>query len=76
MQKKLAITVDEKVYEGLYNIVGRGHISRFIEELVRPYIFNQELQAAYKQMAQDETRESEALEWAEALIGDVSDEPR
>lgn len=76
MQKNLTITVDEKVYEGLHKIVGRGHISRFIEELVRPYIFNHELQAAYKQMAQDEVRESEALEWSEAMIGDVSDEPR
>ena len=32
------------------------------------------LHAAYKQMACDETRESEALEWAEATIGDSSNE--
>lgn len=76
MQKRLTLTVDEKVHEGLHKIVGRGHISQFIEELVRPHIFNQDLQAAYKQMAQDEARESEALEWSEAMIGDVSDEPR
>jgi predicted CopG family antitoxin len=76
MQKKLTITVDDKVYEGLHKIVGRGHISRFIEELVRPHIFNQDIDAAYKQMAQDEARESEALEWSEAMIGDVGDEPR
>jgi len=76
MQKKLTITIDDKVYQGLHRIVGRGHISRFIEELVRPHISNQDLHAAYKQMAQDEARESEALEWSEATIGDVSDEPR
>ena len=76
MQKKLTITINEKVYEGLHKIIGRGHISQFIEELVRPHIFNQDLQAAYKQMARDEARESEALEWSEALIGDVSEEPR
>jgi len=76
MQKKLTITVHEKVYEGLHKIVGRGHISRFIEELVRPHLFDKNLRAAYKQMAQDEVRESEALEWSEAMIGDVSDEPR
>ena len=75
MQKKLTITVDDKVYEGLHRIVGRGHISHFIEELVRPHILDQDLQAAYKEMAQDEARESEALEWSEAMIGDVSDEP-
>jgi hypothetical protein len=43
---------------------------------VRPYVMDQELEAAYKQMAQDEAREAEALEWAEAMIGDVSDETR
>ncbi|MBU0577885.1 MAG: addiction module antitoxin [Candidatus Omnitrophica bacterium] len=73
MQKTLAIKVDEKVYEGLYSMVGRGQISQFIEELIRPHIF---IQAAYRQMAHDEVRESEALEWSEALIGDVSNEPR
>ena len=34
------------------------------------------LELGYKQMAQDEVRESEALEWAEATIGDVADDPR
>jgi hypothetical protein len=33
-----------------------------------------ELIEAYRQMAQEEPRELEALEWAEALIGDVADE--
>jgi hypothetical protein len=33
-------------------------------------------EVGYQQMAQDEERESEALEWAEATIGDVADEPR
>jgi hypothetical protein len=34
----------------------------------------QELLSSYQQMAQDESREAEALEWAEALISDVSSE--
>ena len=34
------------------------------------------LDLGYQQMAQDEERESKALEWAEATIGDVADEPR
>ncbi len=76
MQKSLTISVDERLYEGLHEKVGRGHISQFVEELVRPHIFSQDIQAAYKQMAQDESRESEALEWAETTIGDVRDEPR
>ncbi len=76
MRKKLTITIDEQVYEGLQAVIGRGRISRFIEDLVRPYVIYQELEAAYKQMAQDEEREAEALEWAEATVGDVSDEAR
>ena len=35
-----------------------------------------DLDAAYRAMAQDEAREAEALEWAEATIGDVSDATR
>ena len=34
------------------------------------------LELGYRQMAQDEERESEAFEWAEASIGVVADEPR
>ena len=38
MQKKLTITLDETVYDGLHKVIGRRRISRFIEELVRPHI--------------------------------------
>jgi predicted CopG family antitoxin len=76
MQKKLTITIDEKVYHGLHSVVGRGRISSFIEDLVRPHVLYPNLEAAYREMAQDEQREAEALEWAEATIGDVSDETR
>jgi len=76
MQKKLTITLDETVYEGLHNVVGRRRISRFIESLVRPHVLAKDLEAAYRQMAQDEAREAEALRWAEATLGDVADEAR
>lgn len=76
MRKKLTITVDERVYEGLHKVVGRRRISRFIEDLVRPYVLRRDLEAAYQQMGQDEVREAEALEWSEATIGDVSDVSR
>lgn len=76
MQKKLTITVDEEVYRGLYRIVGRRRISGFIESLVRPHVVAEELAAAYGEMAEDEAREAEALEWAEATIEDVEDAPR
>ena len=76
MRKKLTITIDEQVYEGLHDVVGRQRISRFIEDLVRPHVLSPDLEAAYKEMAEDEARELEALEWAEVTVGDVSDEAR
>jgi predicted CopG family antitoxin len=76
VQKKLTITVDEQVYEGLHRVVGRRHISQFIERLVRPHVIQDHLDEAYRLMAQDEEREVEAAEWAEATITDVADEPR
>ncbi|HZF11761.1 MAG TPA: addiction module antitoxin [Thermoanaerobaculia bacterium] len=76
MQKKLTITVDEQVYAGLHEVVGRHKISRFIEALVRPHVLHQDLMAAYGEMAADEAREAEAHEWAEATIADVADETR
>jgi predicted CopG family antitoxin len=76
MQKKLTITLDEDVYAGLHKVVGRRHISQFIEDLVRPHVIAPDLEAAYRVMAEDEERETEALEWAEATIGDIADAAR
>ncbi|MEM7114481.1 MAG: addiction module antitoxin [Chloroflexota bacterium] len=74
MQKKLTISIDAAVYDGLYATVGPRKIGRFIEDLVRPYVLQPDLDAAYAEMAADEAREHEALEWAEALIGDNDNE--
>ena len=74
MHKKLTITLDEQVYEGLHKVIERRNISQFIESLVRPHVISTDLEPANRQMAQDEAREAEALAWAEATIGDVSDE--
>ncbi|MCX6044829.1 MAG: addiction module antitoxin [Chloroflexi bacterium] len=76
MQKKLTITIDERVYEGLYQAIGRRNISQFIENLIRPHVLLSELEAGYQAMAQDEEREREASTWAEATVGDVADETR
>lgn len=76
VQKKLTITVDERVYDGLRTVVGPRRISQFIESLVRPYVVGKDLELAYRQMAEEEAREAEALEWAEATVGDVADETR
>jgi predicted CopG family antitoxin len=76
MQKKLTITIDEEVYKGLHSVIGRGRISRFLENLARPHVVSPDLEAAYQEMAADEVREAEAAEWAEGLIGDIADDPR
>ena len=76
MQHKLTISVDEKVYRGLHKVIGRGNISRFLENLARPYLFSKDLEAAYRAMAADKEREKEAQEWSEGLIGDSFDETR
>jgi predicted CopG family antitoxin len=76
MVKRLNITVEKDVYEGLHKIVGRGKISNFIEDLVRPHVLKRNLDAAYELMAADEAREREAAEWSEGLIGDVAHETR
>jgi predicted CopG family antitoxin len=76
MQKKLTITLDETVYEGLHNVIGRRNISHFIEDLVRPHVVGTDLDAGYRAMAADEERESAALEWAESMLGDVADAVR
>jgi siroheme synthase (precorrin-2 oxidase/ferrochelatase) len=76
MQKKLTITLDERVYNGLHAVVGRRRISRFIESLVRPHVVNKDLELAYQEMAREEAREAEAFEWVEATLGDAADETR
>ena len=70
MQKRMNITMDEAVYEGLVRVVGRRKISGFLESLARPHVVTDDLAEGYKAMGQDELREQEALAWSEALIGD------
>ena len=76
-KKKLTVTVDEDVYEGLDAVVGRRNTSRFISDLARSHAVASTLDEGYRAMAADEEREVEALGWSEGLmIGDVADEPR
>jgi len=74
MHKKLTITVDEKVYEGLHKTIGLRKISKFVEELVRPHVVRPNLESGYAQMAKDKKREEEAIEWAEITFKDIAHE--
>lgn len=72
MQKKLTITVDEEVYEGLHRTIGPRKTSKFVENLVRPYVIRPDLESAYAEMARDKKREKEAMEWAETTFRDIA----
>ena len=74
MQKKLTITVDEEVYEGLHKTIGPRKISKFVQEIVRPHVIRPNLESAYAEMARDELREKEAIEWAEITVKDMAHE--
>lgn len=74
MQKKLTITIDEEVYEGLHKNIGPRKISRYIQEVIRPHVVRPNLDSAYAEMARDKRREKDAEEWAEITFLDVANE--
>lgn len=76
MHRKMTITLDEAVYEGLYRKVGKRRMSQFIEDLLRPHVVDKSLDAGYQAMAADQDRETEAQEWCNALSQDVANAAR
>jgi hypothetical protein len=73
MRRKLTITVDEEVYDGLHRVVGRGHISRFLNGLARPHVVQEALEDGYLAMAADQDRERETTAWLEGVVVDELD---
>jgi predicted CopG family antitoxin len=76
MHKRMTITLDEDVYEGLYRTIGKRRMSQFIEDLLRPHFMDSSLDEGYKAMNADKEREAEAKEWCNALAKDMADEAR
>lgn len=76
MHKKMTITLDEAVYEGLHRTIGKRKMSQFIEDLVKPYVMDSSMDDGYKAMAADHERENEAMEWCNAISGDMVNEAR
>ena len=74
MTKKLTITVDDEVYQGLHSVIGRRRISRFLNDFARPHVLRRDLAEGYRAMAADEAREGEAEEWVENLTADIAHE--
>jgi hypothetical protein len=76
MHKRMTITLDEPVYEGLCRVVSQRHRSQFIEDLLRPRVMGSGLDDGYRAMAADQSREADAAEWCNALAGDMANEAR
>lgn len=76
MHRRMTITLDEEVYEGLYRTVGKRRMSQFIEDLVRPHVINNALDDGYRAMAADQARETEAQAWCNAIASDMVNETR
>jgi hypothetical protein len=73
MTRKLTISIDDRVYDGLHAVIGRGYIARFLENLARPFVVPDSLSAAYTEMSSDAVRDAEADEWCESLTADGPD---
>jgi hypothetical protein len=76
MQKRMTITMDEAVYEGLMRVVGRGKVSQFLESLARPHVLDASMDEGYRAMSNDPQREAEASEWINGLIADTANAAR
>ena len=74
MHKRMTITLDEVVYDGLYRTIGKRRMSQFIEDLLRPHVLDTSLDEGYRAMAADLDRETQAQEWCNALAKDMDSE--
>jgi hypothetical protein len=52
--------IDDRVFDGLHAVIGRGHIGKFLEDLARPFVVTDSLSAAYQEMSDDKARDAEA----------------
>ena len=73
MSKKPTILIEDSIYEGLHRVVGRGNISKFIENFARPHVTLKDLGAQYREAAKDAVRAREANAWTEGPAGRVDE---
>jgi hypothetical protein len=73
LRKRLTIILDAEVYQALYQVVGRGKISRYIEDLIRPHLLPETSAEPARPQAKPKVREAEALSWMEAALADKAD---
>jgi hypothetical protein len=74
MRCRLTVTLPEDVCRALHAQAGRGNVSRSVEGLVRAHlVLDEDLEAAYREMAADAAREREALERSTGTHDGVAD---
>jgi len=74
--RKLTISIDKRVYDGLHAAIDRGNIGKFLEDLARPFVATESLSAAYGQISAAADQEAKADEWCESLATDGLDAAR
>lgn len=75
-RKKLTVSIDPDVYEGLHRVVGQGKISIFLEQLARPFVIKTTKTESYAALAQyEEQNPKQQQQWEEWEQNTLSDIP-
>lgn len=62
-KKKVTLSLDRTVYEGIRARVGERKVGEYLSELARPHVSPEAQAASYRALAQDSDREAEAADW-------------
>ncbi len=70
MQRKITLSIEEKIYRKLRFLIPKRKMSKFVEEAIKEKIerlkLEEPIEEGFKMMGKDKEREKEALEWSEA----------
>ena len=74
MQRKITLSIDEKIYRKLHFLIAERKMSKFIEESVKEKIerskLEEPIEKGFEMMGSDRVREKEALEWSEIGVSE------
>jgi len=74
MQRKITLSIEEKIYRKLRFLIPKRKMSKFVEEALKEKIerlkLEEPIEEGFKMMGKDREREKEALEWSEAGISE------
>lgn len=62
-KKKVTLSLDAAVYDGIRRKVGQRSVGAFLSQLARPHVLANDLEASYLAQAKDAKNASEANEW-------------